>query len=555
MNRHHSRLIYLVCALIVAALPLAVHAAPARQDITPQPDVTEAPTDVPTEIPTDVPTEVPTDAPTEVPTDVPTAIPTDVPTEVPTAELPPPPMLVIAQTCTPNGVVFTITNQGGPMIEPSSFMLVLDGQTANPAPVTVSAPETTSGEGPARVIETPPPADTVTDDAIDSPVDNTAQPAPADNAADDAADAAGADEPVDVVQNEIEAVVVTTPVPVLPAQVWPNPLTLAPGESLTLAGGFGRPALYVDDMVSQPAEPCVNPPALSASAVCTFEQGVLFTITNSGGPMLSASAITIAPNPAITPDAPPALYDLLLGAGESVTLPGGYGQPTMTVADLSASVDEPCWSPAEVSGLVWEDANGDGVYGEGDAGLADVSVILLDDAGMTIAAVTDSAGRYSFPMLRGGSYTFSVDLTTLSADHVALAESAVRLDVLQGLTYTADFGFRVDASAQISGSVWLELTNWGARDAEDLPIATAQVALIDAAGEVVMVVPVDPETGAYTFTGLRAGDYLVRLVESSLFAPYGITYDADGDFNLETPIALTHGLIVDGIDFGVVGTY
>jgi len=103
--------------------------------------------------------------------------------------------------------------------------------------------------------------------------------------------------------------------------------------------------------------------------------------------------------------------------------------------------------------------------------------------------------------------------------------------------------------------VWLELTNWGIRDSEDLALVTAQVELIDNTGAIVATAAVDAETGVYAFTGLRAGDYLVRLIESSLFAPYGITYNADSDVNLETPVTLTHGQIVDGVDFGVVGTY
>lgn len=547
MIRHHSHLIYIVCALVIIVLPLTAHAVPARQDVTPQPDIIAAPTDVPAETPTETPAETPAETPTDVPAETLAETPTEISAETPTPtpEMPLPPMLMINQVCTPDGIVFTIVNQGGPMVEPSSFMLVLDGQSVTPpAPVApVVQPTQSAGEGATEWTPDVPSTDANVDPA-------QMEDATGEEAQDEAVSSESGDPSADVAVISIAV----TPAPV-PAQIWPHTFTLAPGESLTLAGGFGRPTLYVDSMVSQPVEPCVNPPVLSASAVCTFEEGVLFTITNSGGPMLSAAAVTIEPNTAITPDAQPIQYDLLLAAGESVTLVGGYGQPTLTAADLNAGVDEPCWSPAEVYGLVWEDTNNDGVYSEGDTGLANVSVILLDDAGMTIASVTDDTGRYAFPMLRTGSYTFSVDMTTLSADHVALAESAVRLDVLQGLTHEVNFGFRVDASAQISGSVWLELANWGVRDPEDLPIATAQVELVDSAGAVVMVAPVNPETGAYTFSGLRAGDYIVRLVEGSLFAPYGITYDADGDFNLETPITLTHGLIVDGIDFGVVGTY
>lgn len=608
MSHHRQHAVRLACILMMIMLPLTVQALPARQEITPQPEVTEtlpveqptdAPlptetatelppaTDVPTETPlptetsTDVPTEtpLPTETPTETPTELPTEtviptetpLPTEAPTDIPTEEPALPPQLVIDQTCTTDGIVFVISNQGGPMLEPSTFMLALDGQTVAPPTTQIIAPvepdqpgddgAAPMGEGvdqPAEVVlEVAPIEGAIDPAASDSAVDTDA-PAADDAAAQDG-DAAvtEGDQPADV-QPEPEpepAPVEVTPDPILPVQVWPNAFTFAPGESLTLAGGFGRPTLYVDALVSQPAEPCYNPPVLSASAVCTFETGVIFTISNSGGPMLSNSMMSVIPNDTITPGAQPALYDLLLAAGETITVAGGYGQPTLVGDSFSAALDAPCWAPSEVHGLVWEDSNGDGAYSDGDVGLANVTVVLLDDAGMTIATVTSADGFYSFPMLPTGSYTFQVDLASVSADHVALTDAAQRVDVLQGLTHEANFGFSVSATAEISGSVWLENVNWGVRDAEDFLIPTAQVELIDAAGAIVATLPVDAQTGGYTFTGLRAGDYIVRLIESSLFAPYGITYNADSDVNLETPVTLTHGQAVSGVDFGVVGTY
>ena len=59
--------------------------------ITPNPEVTDEPTDAPTDEPTDTPTDEPTDAPTDTPTDEPTDTPTDTPTDEPgAAETPAP---------------------------------------------------------------------------------------------------------------------------------------------------------------------------------------------------------------------------------------------------------------------------------------------------------------------------------------------------------------------------------------------------------------------------------------------------------------------------------
>lgn len=59
--------------------------------------------------------------------------------------------------------------------------------------------------------------------------------------------------------------------------------------------------------------------------------------------------------------------------------------------------DDVFFFKAQVQGQVFLDRNGDGVLGRGEAGLAGVTVELLNDEGEVIAATrTDRAGRYSF---------------------------------------------------------------------------------------------------------------------------------------------------------------
>lgn len=107
--------------------------------------------------------------------------------------------------------------------------------------------------------------------------------------------------------------------------------------------------------------------------------------------------------------------------------PGSY-TPALTVTDQRGATDRrtrgaivvhsPTGSgDAEIHGLVWHDANADGVRGE-DEDRVPALVVFLDDDGdgvrdsTELAAVTDSAGEYRFQGLDGSrSYTVTQELT------------------------------------------------------------------------------------------------------------------------------------------------
>lgn len=64
-----------------------------------------------------------------------------------------------------------------------------------------------------------------------------------------------------------------------------------------------------------------------------------------------------------------------------------------------------------VSGLIWNDADKDGVQDEGEAPVAGVTVTLFDDKDNVIGtAVTDENGVYKFSGLTEGSYTIKADI-------------------------------------------------------------------------------------------------------------------------------------------------
>ncbi|MEM8706346.1 MAG: SdrD B-like domain-containing protein, partial [Actinomycetota bacterium] len=67
------------------------------------------------------------------------------------------------------------------------------------------------------------------------------------------------------------------------------------------------------------------------------------------------------------------------------------------------------YEPASIGNLVWIDADADGFQDEDEAGIADVTVRLLDDTGDVVATtITDHAGRYLFENLPPGMYQIEV---------------------------------------------------------------------------------------------------------------------------------------------------
>jgi hypothetical protein len=75
------------------------------------------------------------------------------------------------------------------------------------------------------------------------------------------------------------------------------------------------------------------------------------------------------------------------------------------------------------------------------------------------------------------------------------------------------------------------------------------------AGTVVAIASVDAVTGAYQFTEVAAGDYVVRLDQATLFTPNGMTWNSDATLDYETPVTLAADETLTGIDFGIVGTF
>ena len=212
--------------------------------------------------------------------------------------------------------------------------------------------------------------------------------------------------------------------------------------------------------------------------------------------------------------------------------------------------------------LVWYDANGDGVQDDGEEGIADVTLELLDADGeggdVLATTVTGADGLYLFDNLAPGTYTVRVVTSTLPAG-LAQTYDLDGMDTAGAATATlepgadrtdVDFGYR--GTASLGDRVWNDLDADGVQEAGEAGLNGVFIELVDDGGNVVAT-QVTSGDGNYTFTNLATGTYTVRVVSATLPAGHVQTYDLDG---IGTPHTVS-GPVTESrtdVDFGYRNT-
>ncbi|HEX3152702.1 MAG TPA: SdrD B-like domain-containing protein [Gemmataceae bacterium] len=253
-----------------------------------------------------------------------------------------------------------------------------------------------------------------------------------------------------------------------------------------------------------------------------------------------------------------AAIDLVLGGEPTTDGDGADGNLT-----LDFGMVPPAPAPTLTLGnLVFKDVNKNGVFDAGDTGIDSVAVDLLDQAGSSVLKSTTTAGGglFAFTGLSAGIYHVRLsasDFTgsgalvgfTPSTTTVGNADNDVNNDnngslsgalgsggfVVSGpiaLTagteptddgddangnLTLDFGMVAPAAATsltLGNLVWNDANGNGTFDTLETGIDGVSVQLLNSAGTVVQSTTT-AGGGLYTFTGLAAGDYRVRLAATN----------------------------------------
>ena len=223
--------------------------------------------------------------------------------------------------------------------------------------------------------------------------------------------------------------------------------------------------------------------------------------------------------------------DVNPGTGITDTFSLGISQ---TTSDVDAGIEDA--GTASIAGRYFIDAN-DNSLDDGEAGVADVLVTLLDENGdpTGLTTMTDSGGVYEFTGLTAGTYTVDfgapvagfvyveqdvngnandaddsdVDPATGQTDQIVLAPGEGVIDV--------DAGVEDSMTASISGRYFCDENRDNLEQAAEEGIFEAVITLqrfANGAWEFVDDTLTDSDNGGYQFTNLAQGTYRVIFSES-----------------------------------------
>ncbi len=199
-------------------------------------------------------------------------------------------------------------------------------------------------------------------------------------------------------------------------------------------------------------------------------------------------------------------------------------------------IDASCTVPGYAIGdRIWKDTDGDGVQDSGETGISGVTVQLLNSSNTVIATdTTDSNGIYGFSDIAAGTYTVKVVSSTLPSGYSPtfdLDGTSTPHTVTGPLTadhFDVDFGYRpaTTPTYSVGDRVWSDVDGDGVQDSSEPGISGVTVQLLNSSSTVIATDTTDT-SGNYSFTGLAAGTYKVK-VSSGVPSGYTQTYDLDG---------------------------
>jgi uncharacterized surface anchored protein len=201
-----------------------------------------------------------------------------------------------------------------------------------------------------------------------------------------------------------------------------------------------------------------------------------------------------------------------------------------------------------VSGVKFNDVNGNGVRDTDEPGLAGVTIQLTDAASTVRTTTTDASGAFSFTGLAAGSYVVSEVVPTGFRQTAPAAPGTFPATVTetQGVTGLL-FGNQAITigSGTISGRKILDLNANGIFDGNDRGFEGIVFELRDPNGNLVASTTSDA-SGNFTFANLAAGTYVLsEILPENFFQTFPGTQGAPGTYT----ITLTSGQTATGFLF------
>jgi uncharacterized protein (DUF2141 family) len=222
----------------------------------------------------------------------------------------------------------------------------------------------------------------------------------------------------------------------------------------------------------------------------------------------------------------------------------GWMQTTANPPDITVTggsnftgIDFGNFQPGTISGMKFEDVNGNGMRDAGELGLEGWTIILDAVGGSTqMSTVTDASGNYSFTGLMAGTYSIQ---EVSQPGWVETTVNPANITITSGASFTGiDFGnFQLGS---VSGRLFLDSKGTGLPDSGEPGLAGWTVNL-DAVDGSTQLSTVTDGAGNFSFTGLPAGTYSIQEVGQ----PGWVQTTAN-----PPDITVTSGSNSTGVDFG-----
>ncbi len=210
-------------------------------------------------------------------------------------------------------------------------------------------------------------------------------------------------------------------------------------------------------------------------------------------------------------------------------------------ANTNRTVDFGFFRPSSIGDRVWSDHNRNGIQDNGEGVILDrITVALQTSAGGAIrTTTTDANGLYRFDGVSSGTYRLEFQLPggylgtsqdvgddTLDSDTDANNRTGtITIDTTSSTNMQWDMGV---LAVSLGDLVFDDRNNNGLRDAGEQGIAGVDVNLLDSAGTAQLATATTATDGTFSFRGLPAGTYRLRIPFSSLYAGTAVGFVSSG---------------------------
>jgi uncharacterized repeat protein (TIGR01451 family) len=225
---------------------------------------------------------------------------------------------------------------------------------------------------------------------------------------------------------------------------------------------------------------------------------------------------------------------------------------TLNAGDINLTIDAGYYKKASVGDRIWSDIDSDGIQDAGEIGIPNVEVTITFPNLTTMETVTDANGNYLFEGLIPGTYTISIDPTTLPANYQQSYERDGSLNGSVAVTLSSgdaitdvDFGYYLRSN--IGDKVWEDTNANGIQDVGENGLAGITVTLYNSIGGVSATTTTD-SLGNYLFSNLLVGTYTVGVTVPGSWAisPYLAGSDTALDSNIQVGTGRSANIVLLG---------